>query len=55
MTLEDREQGRLVEVLADATMPMDRPVQAVYYRQSAVSARIASMVAYLAQVLPPRH
>jgi len=55
MTGADRAQGRLVEVLAEATQPVDRPVQAVYYRQSAVSARIASMVKYLSEVLPPHH
>lgn len=55
MTARDREEGRLVQVLAHATMPVDRPVQAVYYRQSAVSTRIASMVQYLAEVLPARH
>lgn len=55
MTAKDREEGRLVEVLAEATIDVDRPVQAVYYRQSAVSARIASMVQYLAEVLPARH
>jgi DNA-binding transcriptional LysR family regulator len=55
MTTADREEGRLVEVLADATLPIDRRIQAVYYRHSAVSARIASMVQYLSEVLPARH
>jgi len=55
MTATDRQEGRLVEVLADATLPMDRRIQAVYYRHSAVSARIASMVKYLSEVLPARH
>lgn len=55
MTSADREEGRLVEVLADATMPVERPIQAVYYRHSAVSARIASMVKYLSEVLPAQH
>lgn len=55
MTTADREEGRLVEVLADATLHADRRIQAVYYRHSAVSARIASMVQYLSEVLPARH
>lgn len=55
MTTADREEGRLVEVLADATLRADRRIQAVYYRHSAVSARIASMVQYLSEVLPARH
>lgn len=55
MTAADREDGRLVEVLADATLQADRRIQAVYYRHSAVSARIASMVQYLSEVLPARH
>lgn len=55
MTAADREEGRLVEVLADATLHADRRIQAVYYRHSAVSARIASMVQYLSEVLPARH
>ncbi|MCC2970736.1 LysR family transcriptional regulator [Massilia sp. IC2-476] len=44
--------GRLVEVLPELTIPASRPIHAVYYRQSAVSAKIESMVNYLAQALP---
>jgi DNA-binding transcriptional LysR family regulator len=47
MTAEDVAQGRLVEVLPHATQHSRKPVNAVYYKQSAVSARIASMVDYL--------
>lgn len=51
MTAADLAEGRLVELLPQATVPMARTVQAVYYRHSAVSARIASMVGYLAEAL----
>ncbi|HVR54375.1 MAG TPA: LysR family transcriptional regulator [Pseudorhodoferax sp.] len=51
MTARDIAQGRLVEVLPQATLNRPRPVQAVYYQQSAVSVRIASMVNYLAEAM----
>lgn len=53
MTAADVAAGRLIEVLPDETVPVARPVQAVYYQQSAVSGRIASMVGYLAEALQP--
>jgi DNA-binding transcriptional LysR family regulator len=52
MTTEDLAEGRLVELLPHDTLHTARPVQAVYYRHSAVSARIDSMVKYLAEVMP---
>ncbi|KKW67141.1 LysR family transcriptional regulator [Lampropedia cohaerens] len=52
MTHEDRATGRLVEVLAAHRVELLRPVHAVYYQHTAVSARIASMVQYLANALP---
>ena len=51
MTARDIAQGRLVEVLPQATLHKPRPVHAVYHQQSAVSVRIASMVAYLAEAM----
>lgn len=51
MTARDMEAGRLVEVLPMLLEPTTRPVHAVYYQQSAISARIASMVGFLAQAL----
>lgn len=51
MTARDVAEGRLVEVLPQATLDKPRPVQAVYHQQSAVSVRIASMVNYLAQAM----
>lgn len=51
-TSSDLAAGRLVEVLPELTIPVSRPIHAVYYRHSAVSAKIESMVNYLAQALP---
>ncbi|MGC3983969.1 MAG: LysR family transcriptional regulator [Pseudorhodoferax sp.] len=51
MTARDIAQGRLVEVLPQATLHRPRPVHAVYHQQSAVSVRIASMVNHLAQAM----
>ncbi len=51
MTARDVAEGRLVEVLGSITEPTTRPVHAVYYQQSAISARIASMVRYLVDAL----
>ncbi|WP_288378084.1 LysR family transcriptional regulator [uncultured Massilia sp.] len=50
-TWADLEAGRLVQVLPELTIPASRPIHAVYYRQSAVSAKIESMVSYLAEAL----
>lgn len=47
MTTEDEAKGDLVRVMEDALLPATKPVNAVFYEQSAVSARIASMVDYL--------
>lgn len=51
MTAVDIAAGRLVEVLPALNVETTRPIHAVYYRHSAVSARIASMVNYLADRL----
>lgn len=50
-TSADLAAGRLVEVLPELTIPMSRPIHAVYYRHSALSAKIASMVDFLVQAL----
>lgn len=50
-TWADLSAGRLVQVLPELTIPASRPIHAVYYRHSAVSAKIASMVDYLAEAL----
>lgn len=51
MTARDLAEGRLVEVLSQVVMAKTKPVSAVYYKQSAVSGRIASMVGYLADTM----
>lgn len=54
MTVQDRESGRLVQVLARHTQDVRQPVHAVYYRNTAISSRIASFVEYLIEVLGSR-
>jgi DNA-binding transcriptional LysR family regulator len=51
MTAVDVEQGRLVEVLPQLVQNKLKPIHAVYYQHSTVSARIASMVNYLAEAM----
>lgn len=53
MTATDRADGRLVEVLAKDTLDMRQPINAVYYRNTAVSARITSFLDHLAEQLGP--
>ncbi|MDR5782399.1 LysR family transcriptional regulator [Caballeronia sp. LZ065] len=48
MTLRDRREGKLVQILARYTQEVRQPINAVYYRNTAISARIASFVDYLA-------
>lgn len=51
MTAVDVAEGRLVEVLPHLNVETTRPINAVYYRHSAVSAKIESMVSYLAECM----
>jgi len=51
VTAQDREAGRLVQVLARHTLDVQQPIHAVYYRNTAISSRIASFVDYLIEVL----
>jgi DNA-binding transcriptional LysR family regulator len=51
MTGEDRRSGALVEVLPKQTTEFRQPINAVYYRNTAISARIASFVNYLADAI----
>ncbi|MCD4505449.1 LysR family transcriptional regulator [Chromobacterium piscinae] len=51
MTEQDRESGRLTQILASDTLDMRQPIQAVYYRNTAVSSRIASFIDYLVEAL----
>lgn len=51
MTAQDRASGRLVQVLASHIQDVRQPIHAVYYRNTAVSSRIASFVDYLIEML----
>ncbi len=51
MTHRDRAAGRLVEVLPGQALPVRQPIHAVYYRNTAVSARITSFLDHLAEAM----
>jgi DNA-binding transcriptional LysR family regulator len=51
MTRADRARGDLVQVLVAHTAPQLQPVNAVYYRNTELAARIQVFVDYLAQAL----
>ncbi|EMH2963326.1 LysR family transcriptional regulator [Burkholderia multivorans] len=51
MTAHDRDAGRLVQVLGRQTLDVQQPINAVYYRNTAISSRIASFVDYLVDAL----
>lgn len=53
MTVTDRRQGRLVPLLPKHTLDVRQPIHGVYYRNTAVSARIASFLDHLADALGP--
>lgn len=48
MTAGDRASGVLVEVLADIATDICRPISAVYYRNTALSARIVAFLDFIA-------
>ncbi|AKM31177.1 LysR family transcriptional regulator [Pandoraea faecigallinarum] len=54
MTVRDCESGRLVQVLVRQTQDVRQPINAVYYRNTAISARIASFIDYLVAELRAR-
>ena len=49
MTHRDRAEGRLVEILPKQALEMRQPINAVYYRNTALSARISTFVSYLSE------
>ncbi|HEY1142210.1 MAG TPA: LysR substrate-binding domain-containing protein, partial [Lysobacter sp.] len=51
MTSADRAAGCLEELLADRTLEVRQPINAVYYRNTAVSVRIRSFVDYVRERL----
>jgi DNA-binding transcriptional LysR family regulator len=54
MTGEDRTEGRLVQLLAGQTLDVLQPINAVYYRNTALAARITCFVDHVAGVLGKR-
>jgi len=52
MTREDRATGRLVELFSSATLASFQPIHAVYYRNTALSARITCLLDFLSDRLP---
>ncbi|MBC8651887.1 LysR family transcriptional regulator [Pseudomonas sp. MTM4] len=51
MTARDRAEGALVEVLAEANVRVLQPIHAVYYRNTALAARITCFLDYLSECL----
>jgi DNA-binding transcriptional LysR family regulator len=51
MTAQDRDAGRLVQILTRQTQDVRQPIHAVYYRNTAISSRIASFVDYLTEAI----
>jgi DNA-binding transcriptional LysR family regulator len=51
MTARDRSEGTLVQLLSRQTQDVRQPINAVYYRNTAISARIASFVDYLIEAV----
>lgn len=54
MTRGDRQSGRLVQLFPKQTLDVRQPVNAVYYRNTALSSRIKSFVDYLVEQLGER-
>lgn len=54
MTEQDRASGALVEVLADWRVDRRQPINAVYYRNTALAARITCFLDYLGECLGER-
>ncbi|AOS78734.1 MULTISPECIES: LysR family transcriptional regulator [Hydrogenophaga] len=54
MTREDRQAGRLVQLFARQTLDVRQPVNAVYYRNTALASRISCFIAHVVERLGPR-
>jgi DNA-binding transcriptional LysR family regulator len=54
LTCADRKNGRLQQLFAAETLEVRQPINAVYYRNTALSARIASFVGYMKEKLGDR-
>ncbi|ATO31264.1 HTH-type transcriptional regulator DmlR [Dickeya dianthicola] len=49
MTRDDVAAGRLVQILADDTLEMRLPINAVFYRNAALASRIVSFLDFLSE------
>ncbi|CUI49856.1 LysR family transcriptional regulator [Achromobacter dolens] len=54
MTRADRQSGALRQLFPRQTLDVRQPVNAVYYRNTAISSRIKSFIDYLVESLGPR-
>lgn len=54
MTRADRQSGALRQLFPHQTLDVRQPVNAVYYRNTAISSRIKSFIDYLVESLGPR-
>lgn len=54
MTGEDRRAGALVQLFARQTLDVRQPVNAVYYRNTALAARITCFVDHVIETLGAR-
>lgn len=54
MTRADRQSGALCQLFPRQTLDVRQPVNAVYYRNTAISSRIKSFIDYLVESLGPR-
>ena len=55
MTRQDLESGALVQILVDHTLDVRQPVNAVYYRNTQLAARIACFLDFVARALALDH
>jgi DNA-binding transcriptional LysR family regulator len=54
MTRGDRKAGALRQLFVKQTLEVRQPINAVYYRNTAVSSRIKSFIDYMVEALGPR-
>jgi DNA-binding transcriptional LysR family regulator len=54
MTHADRSSGQLVQLFASQTLDVRQSVNAVYYRNTALAARITCFVDHVVQALGPQ-
>lgn len=54
MTREDRQAGRLVPLFARQTLDVRQPINAVYYRNTALASRISCFINHVVAQLGPR-